>query len=110
MGIRKIYARKFSDDGGYTNEIFTVGRKNGAYYRVKKVKLRSDGSSIDFTSHAPLHQDQIDITTEFDGEEGQEHLIETLRHGPSVSHGGTRKTRKTRKSKKAKKSRKTRKH
>ena len=98
---------RIKDEGIYTNQIVVVLDN---MVGVKKVSIDKDSNKLKYDDPIAINKDEIEETTEFDGEEGQKYLKTILEGEPTgESSGGARKSRKAKKSRKARKARKARK-
>ncbi len=104
---------RIKEEGRYTNQIVSVLDN---MVGVQKVSFDENKNILEYSEPIAISKDDIEETTEFDGEEGQEELKRILQNEMTVGYGGarnakkSRKTRKARKAKKTRKARKTRKH
>jgi hypothetical protein len=102
---------RIKEEGRYTNQIVSVLDN---MVGVQKVSFDKDSNKLKYDDPIAINKDEIEETTEFDGEEGQKYLKTILEGEPTGEYSGgarkSRKARKTRKARKARKARKTRKH
>ena len=97
---------RIKEEGGYTNKIVSVLDN---MVGVQNVSFNKDNNTLQYSEPIAINKDEIEETTEFNGEEGQAELKRILQNEMTVGYGGARKSRKARKARKARKSRKSRK-
>jgi hypothetical protein len=97
---------RIKEEGRYTNQIVSVLDN---MVGVQKVSVDKDSNELTYAEPIAINKDDIEKTTEFDGEEGQAYLKDILKNEMTVVYGGARKSRKARNSRKARKTRKAKK-